>query len=455
MKIFKETEKIELKKSTSELKLAIISIVSILNKHNSGKLYFGIKDNGEVIGQEIGKNTLRDIASAISQNIKPKIYPEIKTIKINNKNCVVIKFSGNKELYFAYGRAYIRVSDQNQLIEIDDIKERISAYSIWDKNTSKHKTTDTNIRLLRTIIKQGNQKGRINYKYTNPKDILSKLDLLGKRNYLLNSGYLLFSKKAKIEVQYAVFKTNEKLDFLDIGIKKGNILELIEFSKRYLFEHLNWRAILKSTRIEELEIPERALLEAIINSFCHKDYTIEKSNEIAIFPNRVEIYNPGKFPKEYTIKDYIKGKGRSILRNPLIANTLYLSDFIEKWGSGLRRINDLCKKQKIKVEYRIEPNGLSIIFYRSNYMQNDGLNASVNAPVNVPVNVPVKSHRQNETLELIFKNKNITIKDIALYLKVTTKTIKRDLIELKKDKIIKRIGSDKTGYWKIIKNEKL
>ena len=48
---FIENETIELKKSTSELKEGIISIVSILNKHQNGKLFFGIKDNGEIIGQ--------------------------------------------------------------------------------------------------------------------------------------------------------------------------------------------------------------------------------------------------------------------------------------------------------------------------------------------------------------------------------------------------------------------
>ena len=57
----KETETLELKKSTSELRQAIISIGAILNKHQSGKIIFGIKDNGEVLGQDISKNTIRDM----------------------------------------------------------------------------------------------------------------------------------------------------------------------------------------------------------------------------------------------------------------------------------------------------------------------------------------------------------------------------------------------------------
>ena len=56
MNIGKETEFIEFKKSTSETKEGLISIASILNKHKKGNLYFGVKDNGDVIGQDIVMN---------------------------------------------------------------------------------------------------------------------------------------------------------------------------------------------------------------------------------------------------------------------------------------------------------------------------------------------------------------------------------------------------------------
>ena len=53
MNLGKETETLEFKKTTGELKSAMISISSILNKHGVGTLYFGVKPNGEVVGQDI------------------------------------------------------------------------------------------------------------------------------------------------------------------------------------------------------------------------------------------------------------------------------------------------------------------------------------------------------------------------------------------------------------------
>ena len=48
-----ENETLEFKRSTSELKEAIISIVAILNKHQNGRLIFGVRNDGIVIGQHI------------------------------------------------------------------------------------------------------------------------------------------------------------------------------------------------------------------------------------------------------------------------------------------------------------------------------------------------------------------------------------------------------------------
>jgi ATP-dependent DNA helicase RecG len=117
---YKESEIVELKTSTSELKEAVISISAILNKHSKGEIYFGIKDDGSVVGLTIGKNTTRDIARAISDHIEPKVFPKISAKRINEKMCVHLEFSGEDTPYFAYGRAYIRVGDENRQLSIPE-----------------------------------------------------------------------------------------------------------------------------------------------------------------------------------------------------------------------------------------------------------------------------------------------------------------------------------------------
>ena len=67
---YKEGETTEFKKSTSSLKSAIVSTAAILNKHQHSDIYFGIKDDGTVVGQNMGEKTVRDISRTIADNKK-------------------------------------------------------------------------------------------------------------------------------------------------------------------------------------------------------------------------------------------------------------------------------------------------------------------------------------------------------------------------------------------------
>ena len=94
--IGKETELIEFKKSTSETKEGVISISSILNKHGKGVVYFGVKDNGDVIGQDIGKDTERKLSRDISDNIRPAIWYEVNAKHTDDgKSFIEVLFNGS------------------------------------------------------------------------------------------------------------------------------------------------------------------------------------------------------------------------------------------------------------------------------------------------------------------------------------------------------------------------
>ena len=83
-----ETEQKEYKKSLSQIKEGIISIVSILNKHGFGELFFGLDASGNVYKQDVNEKSLRDLSQRISNHIEPRIYPVIE----NNKGVVKITF---------------------------------------------------------------------------------------------------------------------------------------------------------------------------------------------------------------------------------------------------------------------------------------------------------------------------------------------------------------------------
>ena len=367
--IMKESEVIELKASTAQLKKALIAISAMLNKHGKGTVYFGIKDDGIVIGQQIGKATLKDIAKTVSDHIEPKIFPEIEIEELKGKTCVKVDFTGQENLYSAYGNYYIRIGDENRKLtgkEIERLIAKKQGYVYpWGASVSETPVAKADVRTLRSFIKKGKEAGRIGFSFDSAKNILNKLHL-SKGDMLNNAGKALFSKDNPVKIQAAVFAGIDRITFLDIQRFEGNLFELAEKGGMYIREHMNWRADLSgSKRIEIPEVPIRALNEAIINSLCHRDFTNPKHNELAIFRDRIEVFNPGKFPFDYSPSDFIKGNEKSIPRNPLIADIFYLAKDIEGWGSGIKRIYDECKEAGVKVKFEILKSGFQITFYRS------------------------------------------------------------------------------------------
>ncbi|MBU0460056.1 MAG: putative DNA binding domain-containing protein [Nanoarchaeota archaeon] len=439
----KESEILELKKSTSELKEGIISIVSILNKHQKGELYFGVKNNSEVVGQTVTEKTIRDISKSISDNIEPKIFPNIREVVLEGKKCVHLEFSGENVPYYAFGRAYIRVGDEDKKLSSQELEKLIlkKNKAFWEDGISERTINDVNEKVLKSFIERANTVKRINFKFTNVKAILNKLELL-KEDKLLKAGEVLFCDKNPLEVQAAVFAGTDKLTFLDIKQFKGNIFDLLEQSESYIKEHINWRAELNERVRKEIpEIPVRAITEALVNSLCHRDYENRKGNEVAIFKDRIEIYNPGLFPDGYDPKDFFKGTERSILRNPLIANTLYLSKDIERWGSGIKRIHDACKEEDVKVEFKKLKSGFLVIFYRK-----------AEGPKRVLKEVlKGLTENQEKIISEVRKNPKITSEDLAKIVGISSRKIRDNMKKLKEEGLIKRVGGRKEGYWEVIK----
>lgn len=377
MNLGHETETLEFKKTTGELKEGVVSIAAILNKHQKGELYFGIKPDGTPIGQQISEKTLRDISQEIANHIEPRIYPEIAVVHIDDKDCIRVSFEGHNTPYFAYNVARIRVADEDKVMSqqelTDYIMERQSNEGVWERKVSGCLTSSIDENSLKEYIHRGQEFGRISFDYSDRDTVLGKLSLTA-GSYLLNAGMVLFGETPYNDLQMAVFAGTERLTFLDIQREHGTIFELVDRAEKYIFKNIRWRVEFGSLQRKEIpEIPVDAVREALINSFCHKEYGTGQNNEVSIYKDRVEIYNPGTFPAGYEPEDFISGRERPIRRNPLIAQTLYYSKNVESFGTGLKRIADACDAAGCKYKFEVLKSGFVVVFYRTIEAEDDSL----------------------------------------------------------------------------------
>ena len=84
-----------------------------------------------------------------------------------------------------------------------------------------------------------------------------------------------------------------------------------------------------------------------------------------MYDDRVEIENPGRLPFDLT-PETIKSAHASYPYNPLIAEVLYRSSFLESWGSGVSRMVDACRAQGVpEPEYEVNGGFVRIVFRRA------------------------------------------------------------------------------------------
>jgi ATP-dependent DNA helicase RecG len=170
---------------------------------------------------------------------------------------------------------------------------------------------------------------------------------------------------------------------------------------------------------------------------------------IEIYDDRVSIVSPGGVPKGITKENFGK---RSIARNPIIADLLRRTHYIEKAGTGIGRMRELMeeaglKEPEFQYDEFFETSFLRPSYYDKNYGTYDLANKNQNMVNNYKIPL---SKIQQEIINIIMEIPNVTQSDIAKRLKVSRQSIATNMKELKENNVIERIGANKKGYWKIL-----
>ena len=372
----KENEKVEFKETTGQLERGMETLCAFLNGEG-GTVLFGVTDKGKIIGQDLSDKTKREIAEAINR-LEPTAAVQISYVPLQDSEKKVITFhveDARLNRPFCYkGRAYMRVesvtttmpqSRYNELlIQREEIRHGWETYPNTDL-----KLTDLDETEIRKTVRLGVECGRL--PETTGSDIstiLEKLEVL-ENGVLKNAAAVLFAKKKLAHypqnlLRLARFKGTDKTVFIDNQRVHGNLFQLLDAAMSFIFKHLSLSGTTDTLEREEhLEIPYKAIREAVINALCHRSYRdAGGSVAIAIYDDRVEIENPGSFPSGWDMKR-IKSEHGSKPRNPLIADTLYIRKVLERWGRGINLMIEECQKSGLpEPEYQIAVDEVKLIF---------------------------------------------------------------------------------------------
>ena len=465
MNLGHEDEYTEFKKSTSELREGVESIASILNKHGRGTLYFGVRNDGDVCGQEVSETTLRKVSQAIGNYISPFIYPDITHEKTDEgKDYVKVSFEGNDAPYACDGKYRIRTADEDVLLSPGELRLRFreaeNRINPWDGRVSDKTVADIDEEALKKFVKRGQEEDRIPFAYTTAKEVLDRLGLLEGDN-LRNAAVVLFCPSIYTGLKMGILATHARTDILDLKQEAGVFFDLVDKAEWYIATNTRHRVDTSTGGPSPVypEIPREALREGLMNAFAHRDWQTFDAIVVDIYNDAVEITSPGWFIEGQDPESHLSGESSSSLnRNPLISRTLYRSGDIEAYGTGIKRIKDECDEVGMKVEYVKVLNGTKLVFHRNDpfgqslVIEDSPTNIPTGVGVNVGVNVGESNdlnltRREAEVLARLTDDPNATAAQIADLCGVSERSVQRAIRGLREQGIIVREGSDKTGRW--------
>ena len=425
----KESKNLEFKESTGQLDRSKETLCAFLNG-DGGIVLYGVKDNGNVIGQEVSDSTKRTIAEAINR-IEPFVSLEINYVRIPNSDKFVIIVDAEKQRFmrpFAYkGRAYLRIESTTTVMPQEQynhlLMQRGGKYG-WEAMVNPDlKISDLDENAILGAVREGIRNGRlpeVTIREEIP-TILRKFGLLRDGN-LNNAAAVLFGLDfydyPQCLLRMARFKGITKEEFIDNQRAEGNIYTLLDAAMAFFFKHLSLSGKINGLyREEELSIPYKALRECCINSLCHRSYHYPGSSvSIAIYDDRVEITNTGTFPADLPVERLMQ-EHDSKPQNPIIANVLYKSKILESWGRGIGTMVDECKRVGLPApEFKTDGYFVTVVFrYNRNGVNLQLVNNNPTSTQQVPNKYPTSTQ---QVLELvgILKDGEYSVREIMSFL---------------------------------------
>jgi ATP-dependent DNA helicase RecG len=398
---------------------------------SGGTIYLGITDTGKVKGIEI-TNRLKSQIQDIAYNCDPSII--INLIESNNVLAVEVPEGKNKPYssssgFFMRMGANSQKMTRNQILELA-IKtgkvrydEQICANFDW-----KDFDNEKFIYYLKLAGISNNL----------PKEeILRNLRVLTDEGFT-NAGVLYFAKEPykyviSSKIRCIHFNDDDRIDILDKKEVDKGIIGNIEYAIAYLKERVPVRYEIKDIKRKEFpEYPIEAYREAIVNAIIHFDYFLGDTIAIEKLKSSIILNNKGEllFPKSEFGK-------KSEARNRLLVDLLARTDFMEKAGTGIKRVTNACVENGNMVNFEFSDSFWVTI-------QTNNIHVVDNVVDNVV------DQRLKSIIELIKDNREISASQIAKTLNISTRTAQRDIERLKHKNAIQRIGSEKSGYWQII-----
>jgi predicted HTH transcriptional regulator len=421
-----ETETQEFKSSLSELDKGIVALTAMLNKGGKGKVYFGVSNDGEILGLRgsLGIETIRKIGMRITETVKPTIVPKIYFEEYGTETIIVVEAEGYNKPYSASGEYRIRVGSENKIIEPELLGELFFSNPAAMAANAEASNQDLTFNELKRLYAS---RGLTIDDATFARN-MGLLTKSGAYNYIAET----LSDSNNCSIKVVRFKGTDKQEMIsrnEYGYKCLLVAMRQAFDYVSALDEVRVNLHGGMTRTETHLFDIDCLDEAWTNACLHNRWIKNVPPAIYIFSDRIEVLSTGGLPVDFTKEEFFAGISRPI--NLSLQKIMGQLGMVEQTGHGVPKIVSVYGKDAfeladnhitVKIPFAFEPS-----MAQSSY---DDL---------------PKSHAA--VLKIIRNNPRFKTSEIAEAAELSQARIGQIISDLKEMGKLKRVGGKRGGIW--------
>ncbi|MCG2769796.1 MAG: helix-turn-helix domain-containing protein [Anaerolineae bacterium] len=348
-----EGQRLEFKRSLAELETGVRAAAAMANV-DGGHVLFGVRDDGAVLGVQIGSQTRERVVQAITDNSDPTLYPSVEYVELEGKTVILVTVSRSEDRpHLVRGRAYKRVGAADVQMSRAEYERLLldRRQPPFDQQLVEGATyADLGEAKVQDFLRRRQEA------YTDatppgaplPQMVAEMLEGARERDGELvptYTGLLFFGRDPqrflpRAEVKLARFQGTTTLAFIDRLIVSGTLPEMLDEAERFI--RRNTRTAMKVVEFESVQVseyPYDAIREALVNAMAHRDYHHSSGIQVNIFDDRLEVMSPGE-----ALIPLSELEGSHVTRNETLCRRFRDIGEMEQFGTGITKMKRLMRE---------------------------------------------------------------------------------------------------------------
>ena len=346
----RETTTLEFKQQLSK---SYLKTVSAYANYGTGKIIFGIADDGTPVGLADPQDTCLRIEHAINDSIDPVPRFEL-SIEGDTRTVTLTVHEGPDKPYLSSGRAYRRTDTST--VEVSRLEYGRLVL------TGEHVSFDALVAKEQDLAFGHLEKelaSKLGLKPLDQNSLIS-LELMTPSGEYCNAAALLADSNHFPGIDIARFGESINIINARHTFEHMSVLEQMQRTLEVFDTYYAYEEIVGFERIAKTLVPREAFREAIANALVHRCWDVRANIKVGMFADRIEITSPGGLPAGITEELYLAG-GPSVARNPILANVFFRLGHIERFGTGIPRILDEYAHETVSPSFALRDSSITVM----------------------------------------------------------------------------------------------